>query len=245
MGLRPSIVRSARLTARTFRCPGCFASLRSGRGAAPLAPLCGYPCKLDSGERFVNHSPLPSQKNFASLHRPLTKKCKRSFLRNFSKATTRNVGIRKNLKASRKQLERNERRIVELKRLFIKIYEDNAMGKLNDERFDMMSQSYETEQKQLEAEVIVLRQEIDPYMLRELIQAIYVEAPDKPSGKRRQNIHIKYDGIGFRTDETRIKQRKTAWLTPRRPLKTNQFSAFFKITFLRPPPIRADFLCLV
>ena len=40
-------------------------------------------------------------------------------------------------------------------------------------------------------------EEIDPYMLRELIQAIYVEAPDKSSGKRKQNIHIKYDGIGF------------------------------------------------
>ena len=34
-------------------------------------------------------------------------------------------------------------------------------------------------------------------MLRELIKAIYVEAPDKSSGKRRQNIHIEYDGIGF------------------------------------------------
>ena len=127
------------------------------------------------------------------------------------------------LEASRKQLERNERRISELKRLFIKIYEDNAKGKLNDDRFDMLSQSYETEQKQLEAEVISLRQEIevqerqneniekfirkadkyvgieeiDPAMLRELIQAIYVEAPDRSSGKRKQHIHIKYDGIGF------------------------------------------------
>ena len=127
------------------------------------------------------------------------------------------------LECSRKQLERCEHRISELKRLFIKIYEDNVKGKLNDERFDMLSQSYETEQKQLEAEVIVLRQEIevqerqneniekfickankyvgieeiDPAMLRELIQAIYVEAPDKSSGKRKQHIHIKYDGIGF------------------------------------------------
>ena len=127
------------------------------------------------------------------------------------------------LKISRKQLERNEKRIVELKRLFIKIYEDNAKGKLSDERFDMMSQNYEAEQKQLEAEAVSLRQEIevqerqneniekfnqkaqnyvgiqelDPYTLRELVEAIYVEAPDKSSGKRRQNIHIKYDGIGF------------------------------------------------
>lgn len=127
------------------------------------------------------------------------------------------------LQTSRKQLERNERRIAELKRLFVKIYEDNAKGKLNDERFEMMSQNYEAEQKQLEAEVVALRQEIevqerqnenierfvrtadkyvdieeiDPCMLRELIKAIYVEAPDKSSGKRRQKIHIEYDGIGF------------------------------------------------
>ena len=127
------------------------------------------------------------------------------------------------LQTSRKQLEHNERRISELKRLFAKIYEDNVKGKLNDERFEMMSQNYEAEQRQLEAEVVALRQEIevqerqnenierfirtadkyvdieeiDPCMLRELIKAIYVEAPDKSSGKRRQKIHIEYGGIGF------------------------------------------------
>ena len=47
-----------------------------------------------------------------------------------------------------------------LKRLFIKIYEDNAGGKLSDERFYLLSQSYETEQKELEAEVISLRNKI-------------------------------------------------------------------------------------
>ncbi len=127
------------------------------------------------------------------------------------------------LQVIRKQLSRDEKRIAELKRLFMKIYEDNASGRLSDERFDMLSQSYEAEQKQLEAEVITLRQDIevqerqneniekfiqkahkyvgietlDPYALRELVQAIYVETPDKSSGKRRQSIHIKYDGMGF------------------------------------------------
>ena len=127
------------------------------------------------------------------------------------------------LNISKGRLERNEKRIAELKRLFIKIYEDNARGKLNDERFDMLSQSYEAEQKQLEAEAVQLKQEIevqqrqnesiekfiqkakgyvgmeelDPYALREVVQAIYVDAPDKSGGKRRQHIHIKYDGIGF------------------------------------------------
>ena len=127
------------------------------------------------------------------------------------------------LQVIRKQLSRDEKRIAELKRLFIKIYEDNAGGRLSDERFDMLSQSYEAEQKQLEAEVITLRQGIevqerqnkniekfiqkahkyvgietlDSYALRELVQVVYVEAPDKSSGKRRQSIHIKYDGMGF------------------------------------------------
>ena len=87
----------------------------------------------------------------------------------------------------------------------------------------MLSLTYETEQKQLEAECITLRQEIevqerqneniekfiqtahkyvgigelDGYALRELVSAIYVDAPDKSSGKRVQHIHIKYDGLGF------------------------------------------------
>ena len=109
----------------------------------------------------------------------------------------------------KKQLARNEKRIADLKRLFMKIYEDNVNGKLSDDRFDMMSQSYDAEQKQLEEEVLSIQQEIEvqeqqieniekfvqkahkyvhieeltPYALRELVSAIYVDAPDKSSGK--------------------------------------------------------------
>ena len=127
------------------------------------------------------------------------------------------------IRIRRKRLERNENRIAELKRLFIRIYEDNASGRLSDERFDMLSLTYDAEQKQLEAECITLRQEIevqerqneniekfiqtahkyvgidelDGYALRELVSAIYVDAPDKSSGKRVQHIHIQYDGLGF------------------------------------------------
>ena len=39
--------------------------------------------------------------------------------------------------------------------------------------------------------------ELTPYALRELIKAIYIEAPDKSSGKRQQGIRIAYDLIGF------------------------------------------------
>ena len=127
------------------------------------------------------------------------------------------------LRAKQKQLERDEKRIVELDRLFIRLYEDNVASRISDDRFTMMSQAYEDEQRELKAVAEVLRQEIEtqeqqnqnleqfiqkarkyaelteltPYAAHELIKAIYVGAPDKSSGKRRQSIHICYDLIGF------------------------------------------------
>ncbi len=127
------------------------------------------------------------------------------------------------LRVKRKQLEKDEKRIQELDRLFIRLYEDNVASRISDDRFAMMSQAYEEEQRNLKAEAEVLRQEIEtqeqqsqnleqfiqkvrkyaelteltPYAAHELIKAIYVGAPDKSSGKRRQSIHICYDLIGF------------------------------------------------
>ncbi|MEI3122777.1 MAG: recombinase family protein [Oscillospiraceae bacterium] len=165
------------------------------------------------------------------------------------------------IRIRRKRLESNERRIAELKRLFIKIYEDNASGRLTDERYDMLSQTYEAEQKQLEAEAITLQQEIevqerqneniekfiqkahkyvgieelDGYALRELVSAVYVDAPDKSSGKRVQHIHIKYDGLGFIPLNELMKINGVTKVTP--PLENTRFSPFFDFTVLRPPGI--------
>ena len=127
------------------------------------------------------------------------------------------------LRLQQKRLAQDEKRIGELDRLFIRIYEDNVAGRLDDERFAMMSKNYTEEQKTLKAEVKGLQQqiheqeqqaenieqfvqrvkrnstltELTPYALRELVKAVYVDAPDKSSGKRVQHIHIKYDGLGF------------------------------------------------
>ena len=127
------------------------------------------------------------------------------------------------IRVYKKRLAQAEKRIGELDRLFIKIYEDNAKGKLNDDRFAMMSKTYEDEQAQLKVEIVNLQKEIEvqerqiedleqfiqrarrytdlteltPYALRELIRAVYVEAPDKSSGKRKQRVHIEYDLVGY------------------------------------------------
>ena len=127
------------------------------------------------------------------------------------------------IRVYKKRLAQAENRIGELDRLFIKIYEDNAKGKLNDDRFAMMSKTYEDEQAQLKVEIVNLQKEIEvqerqiedleqfiqrarrytdlteltPYALRELVKAVYVEAPDKSSGKRKQRVHIEYDLVGY------------------------------------------------
>ena len=95
----------------------------------------------------------------------------------------------------------------------------------------MMSKTYEDEQAQLKVEIQTLQREIEaqerqienleqfiqrthkyedldeltPYALRELVKAIYIEA-DKSSGKRRQNIRISYDLVGFIPVEELLRQ---------------------------------------
>lgn len=95
-----------------------------------------------------------------------------------------------------------------------------------------MSKTYEDEQAQLKVDIHRLRQEIEvqerqiedlekfiqrvhkyedlqemtPYALRELVKGIYIEAPDKSSGKRRQGVRISYDLVGFVPVEELLKQ---------------------------------------
>lgn len=64
------------------------------------------------------------------------------------------------IQAWRKQLTQSEKRIAELDRLFVKIYEDNAKGKLSDERFSMMSSNYEAEQKRFRLDAVELQKNI-------------------------------------------------------------------------------------
>ena len=136
------------------------------------------------------------------------------------------------LRVKRKQLDKAEKRILELDKLFVRIYEDNVAGKLSDERFAVMSSSYEEEQQSLKTDAETLRQEIEvqeqqnqnlelfiqkvhqyadldeltAYAAHDLIKAIYVGAPDKSSGKRRQSISICYDFVGFIPVNEQMKQ---------------------------------------
>ena len=115
-------------------------------------------------------------------------------------------------------LKQAEKRIAELDKLFTRLYEDNVLGRLSDERFTMMSAGYEDEQAKLKATVAELTAYIDtaeqkssdvtaflkvvhkyehiekltPEIMHELVDKIVVHEPDKSSGKRVQDIEIHF-----------------------------------------------------
>ena len=126
------------------------------------------------------------------------------------------------LSQKKKRLAEIQKRIGELDTIFQRIYEDNIMGKLSDERFMKMSKGYEDEQHTLQTEADEIQSELQqeekksvdvkrflaivkkytdlteltPEILREFIDKIIVHAPDKSSGRRLQEIEIIYNHIG-------------------------------------------------
>ena len=68
---------------------------------------------------------------------------------------------RKELNAKTAELSKAEKRVVELKSLFKRLYEDNVLGRISDEQYRMLSADYNDEQKELEATIPDLQKEID------------------------------------------------------------------------------------
>lgn len=151
-----------------------------------------------------------------------------SFVTTFEKEFARlqlesyNLEKRKELSLKRKELDKAKKRINDIDTLIQKLYEDNAMGKLSDERYATMSISLETEQKELKERVPIMEQELNtetdkfdnlqgfinrvkritqpteltPELVHEFIEKIVVSAPTKIDGKRYQSVEIHYNGVG-------------------------------------------------
>ena len=126
------------------------------------------------------------------------------------------------LAQQKRRLAEIQKRIGELDTIFQRIYEDNIIGKLSDERFMKMSKGYEDEQRTLQAEADIIQNELQqeekksvdvkrflavvkkytdlteltPEILHEFVDRIIVHAPDKSSGRRLQEIEIIYNHIG-------------------------------------------------
>lgn len=130
---------------------------------------------------------------------------------------------KKQLAAKHRELSRAKKRIAEIDTLIQKIYEDNASGKLSDERYATLSLSYEEEQKTLKAAVPELQSFLEtetdkteslqrfiqkvkqitelkvltPELIHEFVDKIVVYAPRYLDGKRVQLLDIYYSGVGI------------------------------------------------
>ena len=63
-------------------------------------------------------------------------------------------------KRQHQQLQKDEQRSKEIDTIIQKLYEDNLLGKISDERFVKLSQSYEEEQKQLQTSISDLTEKL-------------------------------------------------------------------------------------
>ena len=130
---------------------------------------------------------------------------------------------KRELAEKRRELNKAKKRIAEIDGLIQKLYEDNAIGKISDERYATLSMSYEEEQRELKTALpdmetyletetdkaeslqrfidkvkrITEIKELTSELVHEFIDKIVVHAPRYLDDKRVQLIDIYYNGVGI------------------------------------------------
>lgn len=135
---------------------------------------------------------------------------------------------KKELAEKRRELDKVKLRVREIDGIIQKLYEDNATGKISDERFATMSVSLENEQSELKDRIPALENELEnakikteglqrfidkakrvtrpntltPELVHEFIEKIVVSAPEYKDGKCCQEVAIYYNGVGIVREPT-------------------------------------------
>ncbi len=132
--------------------------------------------------------------------------------------------LKKELKDKQKLLDKHRKRLTEVSTIFRKLYEDNALGRITDEQFQMLSQGYVEEKKWLESDISELEtvveemksksgssktfielakrftdiQELTPEILHTFISKIEIheKVKDETTGKKTQDIDIYFTHVG-------------------------------------------------
>ena len=128
----------------------------------------------------------------------------------------------RDITAKKKTLDKHRKRIDELDTLIERLYEDNVIGKVNDERYEKMSARFEAEQAELKEAASVLErelgslendavnvdkflsvvrryteiEELSPAIVHEFIDRIIIHEPEQARGNRQQKVEIIYNNIG-------------------------------------------------
>ena len=135
---------------------------------------------------------------------------------------------KKDVAKKKRELEKAKRRIADIDALFVRAYEDNVSGRINDEQFDMLNGKYEAEKTELQKSIEVFEAELNgeqkqvddigvfiakmrkvtgfteltPELVHEFIEKIVVHEPFRENGKRFQQVDIHYLGVGVITVPT-------------------------------------------
>lgn len=130
---------------------------------------------------------------------------------------------KRELAEKRRELTKAKKRIAEIDNLIQKLCEDNAIGKISDERYATLSMSYEEEQRDLKTALPDMEtyletetdkteslqrfidkvkrlteiKELTAELVHEFIDKIVVHAPRYLDDKRVQLIDIYYNGVGI------------------------------------------------
>ncbi len=129
---------------------------------------------------------------------------------------------KKELKENLREIETSEERIDKLDKIIESLYEDKVTGKISEERYLKMSDTYEAEQATLKERVKTLKAEIEkakaqddkilefmmliykysnfeeitPEILRSFIDKVIVHEKTKVNGHYRQTVEIIYNFVG-------------------------------------------------
>ena len=132
------------------------------------------------------------------------------------------IDLDRSISEGKRELEQTQARISKLDDIIQRLYEDNVEGKISDERFAKMTDSYEAEQHTLESRVVELKstmtaekesalgvdhflalvqkytdiKELTAEILREFVEKIHVYKAERIDGRRVQRIKIVYNCIG-------------------------------------------------
>ena len=150
-------------------------------------------------------------------------------------AEKKGADVKKQQKFLKSQIENGKARIAELDKLFSRIYEDNILGKLSDERYSRMANEYESEQSQLKVDVYqnekklieLQKQTVDmkmlyqglmeftemkqltPTVVNKLIERIEIHNNEKKHSHNNVKVDIYFTAVGLLIDTMeRVKQKK-------------------------------------
>ncbi len=127
------------------------------------------------------------------------------------------------LKSAKQKLSQSKKRVEEIDKVVAKLYEDNVLGKIPDDRYERLSANYEKEQRELSQAIAIAEQEISEseqknidlkVFLKEirkctdlkeltqeivntLIKKIYVHNPEKVDGHKKVKIDIEFVAVGL------------------------------------------------